>query len=107
MSGTIEYSMTLIYLIGAVTNRLPLKKWTITDVIVRACDLIEHLRYDEKPRFRLDGVIYDNTTGNATGNYTGIAAELDKILSPEYALTKMLICELRRQMGASYMQSSV
>ena len=91
--------MTLIYIIGAVRNRLPLKKWTITDVMVRACDLIEHLRYGEKPRFRLNSVEYDNTTGNATGNYTGIAAELDKILSPEYALTKMLFRELRRQKG--------
>lgn len=89
----------LDYVFAVVDNRLPLKKWTITDVIVRACDLIEPLRYGEKPRFRLDGVEYDNTTGNATGNYTGIAAELDKILSPEYAFTKMHFREQMQQVG--------
>lgn len=86
--------------IAIVYNRLPLKKWTITDVIVRACDLIEPLRYGQKPRFRLDGVIYDDTTGNATGYQSGsIAEELDKIIAPEYAFTKMTFREQMQQVG--------
>lgn len=100
-NGTIEYSMRLTYIIAVVQNRLPLKKWTITDVIVRACDLIEPLRYGEKPRFRLDGVNYDNTTGNALPTYQSgsIAEELDKIISPEYAFTKMHFREQMQQVG--------
>lgn len=86
--------------IAIVYNRLPLKKWTITDVIVRACDLIEPLKYGQKPRFRLDGVIYDDTTGNATGYRAGsIAERLDKIIAPEYAFTKMTFREQMQQVG--------
>lgn len=96
----IRANATLIFYVNVTTNRLPLKKWTITDVIVRACDLIEPLRYGEKPRFRLDGVIYDDTTGNATGYQQGsIAEELDKIISPEYAFTKMHFREQMQQVG--------
>ena len=99
-AGYADIFGTLEYIFSVFDNRLTLKKWTISDVIVRACDLIESLRYGENPRYRLDGVEYDNTTGNATGYQQGsIAEELDKILSPEYAFTKMLFRELRRQMG--------
>ena len=56
--------------LSVTENRLPLKKWTILDVINRTFDLIEPLRYGEKPRFRLDGVIYDDITGRAIGYLT-------------------------------------
>ena len=86
--------------IGVVDNHLPLKKWTITDVIVRACDLIEPLRYGEKPRFRFDGVVYDDTTGNAVSYEVGSQAKkYDKILSPEFAFTKMTFREQMQMVG--------
>ena len=94
------YFLTFTYTFSIFQNHLPLKKWTITDIIVRSCDLIEPLRYGQKPRFRLDGVIYDDTTGNATGYQQGsIAEELDKIIAPEYAFTKMTFREQMQQVG--------
>ena len=99
-AGNPAWVITASAIIAIVQNRLPLKKWTITAIIVRACDLIEPLRYGQKPRFRLDGVIYDDTTGNATGYRQGsIAEELDKIIAPEYAFTKMHFREQMQQVG--------
>lgn len=99
-AGYADIFGTLEYIFSVFQNRLPLKKWTITDVIVRACDLIEPLKYGQKPRFRLDGVIYDDTTGNATGYQAGsIAERLDKIIAPEYAFTKMTFREQMQQVG--------
>ena len=85
----------------AVENTLPLKKWTVTDVIIRACDLIEPLKYGEKPRFRFDGVSYDDVTGNALPTYTaGSQAEMfDNIIAPEFPFTKMLFREIMREIG--------
>lgn len=98
--GTTTLTGSISFSIAVFQNRLPLKKWTITDVIVRACDLIEPLRYGQKPRFRLDGVEYDDTTGNATGYRQGsIAERLDKIIAPEYAFTKMTFREQMQQVG--------
>ena len=88
------------YTIALVENHLPLKKWTVTEVINRAHDLLVPLRYGEKPQFRLSGVIYNDRTGRADGYETGSLAEkLDKILSPEYAFTKMNAREMLKQVG--------
>ena len=91
----------IVFIFAATENRLPLKKWTITDVIVRACDLIEPLMYGEKPRFRFDGVSYNATTGNANTTYASgsQAEEFDKIISPEFAFTKMTFREQMRMIG--------
>lgn len=101
VQNTPSYEITVSYTFTVIKNRLPLKKWTITDVIVRACDLIEPLRYGEKPRFRLDGVNYDNMTGNALSTYTSgsQAEEFDKIISPEFAFTKMTFREQMQKVG--------
>lgn len=55
-------------------NKLPLKKWTITDVVNRCFDLIEPLKYGEKPRFRFQGQNYDDATGNPTTKAQGSQA---------------------------------
>ena len=47
---------------AAVQNHYPLKKWTITDVINRCVETVIPLRYGEKPKFRLQGVNYDDTS---------------------------------------------
>ena len=92
--------ITLTYTFSVIENRYPLKKWTIMDVINRVFDTIEPLRYGQKPRFRLQGVIYDDETGNAIGYKEGsIAEKLDKILSPEFAFTKMNLREMLQQIG--------
>ena len=70
--------------IANIENHYPLKKWTIFDVVDRCCDLIEPLRRGEKPRFRLE---------------ENIREELDKIISPEFAFTKMTFREQMQQIG--------
>ena len=91
---------TIVGTVSITENRLPLKKWTILDVINRTFDLVEPLRYGEKPRFRLDGVIYDDITGRAIGYEEGsLAEELDQIISPEFVFTKMHLREMLKQIG--------
>lgn len=93
---------TVVYTLAVVQNRLPLKKWTITDVITRSAELLEPLSGNETvnrraPRFRLNGVTYDKS-GNVTGK-SGQAEEFDKILAPEFAFTKMTFREMLQQVG--------
>lgn len=96
----VEFSGGLRYYLSFVKNRYPLKKWTITDVILRACDLIEPLRFGEKPRFRFEGVNYDDNSGNPTTYNSGSQAEeFDKIMSPEFAFTKMTFREQMQKVG--------
>ena len=88
------------YLIAIIDNHLPYKKYTILDIINRAFDLIVPLKYGEKPKFRLQGVTYDDVTGNAIGYEKGtIAEELDKIIAPEYVFTKTNLREMLKQVG--------
>lgn len=74
----------LKYQIAVVENRLPLKRWTITDVINRLFDVAEPIRKGESPRFRL----------NAEQ-----AQKFDKILSPEFSFTKQTLRECLQQIG--------
>lgn len=93
------YSYLSVY-INVIKNRLPLKKWTITDVINRCCETVEPLKLLEKPRFRLEGVEY-NASGQVILPYTAgsQAEQLDKILSPEFVFTKMTLREMLQEIG--------
>lgn len=95
---TIEYAIAQAVGTGYIAltyNRLPLKKWTITDVVNRCFDLIEPLTYGQKPRFRLQGQNYDNTTGNPTTVVSGSQADkYSSILAPEYAFTRQTLKEM-------------
>ena len=84
LSYTFEY---------VVENKLPLKRWTCTDVILRLLDLAEPIRKGDKPRFRLEG---DNGDGQP---YTGQAAQFDTSLSPEFAFTKQTLRECLQEVG--------
>lgn len=96
---TVTYEATVSYYVSFVENRLPPKKWTVTDVIVRCCDLFEPLKMNDLPRFRFKGVNYDES-GNVTGYEAGSKAEkFDKILAPEFAFTKMTAREVLKQIG--------
>ncbi len=67
-----------------VENKLPLKEWTITDVINRTLDLAEPLRKGEKPRFILNAE----------------QAELfDKVLAPQFSFTKQTLRECLQEVG--------
>lgn len=74
--------------IAVVYNRLPLKKWTITDVINRVFEIVEPLEVidgvTEKPRFRLN---------------QAQAIKFDKILSPEFTFTQQTLREILQQIG--------
>lgn len=89
--------ITATYVFYAVENRYPLKRWTITDVINRLCDIAEPLRLDEKPRFRLQGTNYE---GVGPLYESGSQAErFDKVLAPQFSFTKSTLRECLQQCG--------
>lgn len=94
------YFYDYTYTFTVLKNRLPIKKWTITDVINRCCETVEPLKLLEKPRFRLEGVEY-NASGQVILPYTAgsQAEQLDKILSPEFVFTKMTLREMLQEIG--------
>lgn len=74
----------LTYIFTVVENQLPLKKWTIKDVINRLLDLAEPIRKGETPRFKL----------NAEQ-----AARFDKIIAPQFSFTKQTLRECLQEIG--------
>lgn len=72
------------YYFTVVENKLPLKEWTITDVIERTLDLTEPLRKGEKARFKLN---------------TAQAEQFDKILAPQFSFTKQTLRECLQEVG--------
>jgi hypothetical protein len=100
VGGANQYGeLILIYTFSVVVNRLPLKKWTVTDVINRIFDTVTPLFDNEKPQFRLKGVIYDDN-GNPVGvEPLSTADKLEKILAPEMTFTKMTLREMLKQVG--------
>ena len=94
-SWTIGYKTnTATYTFTVVDNKLPLKRWTATDVINRLLDLAEPLREQDYPRFRLQGINRDRTMEAGSQ-----AALFDTILSPEFAFTKQTLRECLQQVG--------
>lgn len=99
--GTTRYYVYQFhYNLNSVTNRKPLKKWTVTDVVTRCCELAEPLLSTETPRFAMDGVSYDATTGDINA-YTvnSQAAKYDKVIAPEFSMTKSTLREQLQQVG--------
>ena len=95
VAGTIGYKInTATYTFTVVDNKLPLKRWTATDVINRLLDLAEPLREQDHPRFRLQGINRDRTMEAGSQ-----AALFDTILSPEFAFTKQTLRECLQQVG--------
>lgn len=91
-------TIKVTYTLNGVENRLPLKKWTITDVVNRCLELAEPLREGENPRFNFDGVSYKN--GEIQKYTIGSQAEkYDKIIAPEFSMTKNTLREQLKQIG--------
>lgn len=90
--------------LAVVNNVLPLKRWTITDVINRCFDTVEPLEdnadfKNRKPRFRLQGVVYKDN-GDIDYYEQGSQAEkYDKIIAPEFAFTQNTLREMLSQVG--------
>lgn len=100
VSSTVRIGYKFHYNLNSVTNRKPLKKWTVTDVVTRCCELAEPLLSTETPRFAMDGVSYDATTGDInvyTANSQ--AAKYDKVIAPEFSMTKSTLREQLQQVG--------
>lgn len=96
-NGTNLITSLITYSFTAVQNYFPLKRWTITDVINRLCDIAEPLRLDEKPRFRLQGTNYE---GVGPQYQSGSQAErFDKVLAPQFSFTKSTLRECLQQCG--------
>lgn len=72
------------YRITVIENRLPLKKWTIKDVINRTLDIAEPLHKGETPRFRLN---------------EEQAALFDNIIAPQFSFTKQTLRECMQEVG--------
>ena len=73
----------------------PLKKWTVTDCVLRVLQLAEPLRAMQTPKYKFRGIIY-GSDGNIAGFVPGSQAEkYDKILAPEFTMTQ---CTLREQL---------
>lgn len=68
------------YTLNGVSNRYPLKPYTITDCINRVLDLAEPLMVGETPKYTLN---------------EAQATEFDKIKAPEFTMTQ---CTLREQL---------
>lgn len=109
-SSSITYSGTTVtdtYAIkgnfAVVENRLPLKDWTVTEVINRLLDTCEPIRRGEKPRFRLNGMRSDGTiiteNNKQAGEEVGQAAQFDKVLCPQLAFTKNTLRECLNEVG--------
>ncbi len=76
------------------TNGYTLKKWSITDCVLRVLECAEPLFDTENPRYSFQGVEYTN--GVASKYEEGSQAdEYDKILAPEFTMTQ---CTLREQL---------
>ena len=87
------------YYLNGVTNRKPLKKWTVTDVVTRCCELAEPLFGKELPRFALDGVSYDSNAKVQAYAANSQAAKYDKVIAPEFSMTKSTLREQLQQVG--------
>lgn len=90
---------TFFYYLNGVNNRKPLKKWTVTDVVTRCCELAEPLFGKELPRFTLDGVSYDSNAKVQAYAANSQAAKYDKIIAPEFSMTKSTLREQLQQVG--------
>lgn len=75
---------TLTYTMAVVDNKLPLKKWTIKDVIDRLLDIAEPIRQGETPRFKLN---------------PEQAAKFDTIIAPQFSFTKQTLRECLQAIG--------
>ena len=84
---------TATYTFLVVENKLPLKKWTVTEGIKRLLQLSVPIRKGDYPMFVLEG---DNGDGQP---YTGQAAQFDTIPLPEVAMTKQTLRECLQQIG--------
>lgn len=99
--GTTRYYVYQFhYNLNSVTNRKPLKKWTITDIVTRCCELAEPLLSTDTPRFAMEGVSYDATTGDINAYAANSqAAKYDKVIAPEFSMTKSTLREQLQQVG--------
>ena len=123
-SGISDTEINISYYIAIVKNKLPLKKWTITDCVNRCLELAEPLRTTsstgltsnnadnaggtgklnitsiETPRFIFDGVNYDaNGMRHSTYAVGSQAEKYDKVIAPEFAMTKSNLREQLQQIG--------
>jgi len=94
---------TISYTFQVVENRLPLKKWTITDVINRLLDVAEPIRKGERPRFRLNGMREDGTIiteeNKQEGETVGQAALFNTIYAPQFSFTRQTLRECLKDIG--------
>ncbi len=93
--STVNFNLyPAIYTFTVVENKLPLSKWTVTEVINRLLDECEPIRMGEKPRFRLEGI--DDNGDIIKGS---LADRLNQITAPEFTFTKQTLRECLQAIG--------
>ena len=90
---------TISFNFNVVENKLPLKPWTMTDVINRLLDVCEPIRQGEKPRFRLNGMGEDGKIISEGQEGAGQAAKFDKIPAPQFSFTRQTLRECLQEAG--------
>lgn len=79
-----DFTNTVTYRFAVVDNKLPLKKFTIKDVINRLLDVAEPIRKGEEARFKLN---------------ESQAALFDNIIAPQFSFTKQTLRECLQEIG--------
>jgi len=79
-----DKNYSFYFAFAVIENHLPLKKWTVTDVINRTLDLAEPLRRNDRVRFVLN---------------EAQAEKFDKIIAPEFSFTKQTLRECLKEVG--------
>lgn len=83
---SIEFTETFTFTIYGVTNRYPLKPWTVNDVIQRVLQLVEPIRRNQTPRFSFTPP-------------TDKKAKLFSQLAPEFTFTRLTLREALQTVG--------
>jgi hypothetical protein len=115
INNIVSYTLKATYNFSVLENKLPLKKYTITDCVIRCLELAEPLKVisstgstangdlvitaKEKPRFTFDGVEYSADGLTYTIKQGSQAEKYDKILAPTFTMTKATLREQLQQIG--------
>lgn len=83
-----------------ITDVKSLRPYSITDCINRVLELAEPIRRGERPRYVLDGAIYDVNGNLEPYEQDSNAEKYDKVRAPEFTLTQSTLREQLRAIGS-------
>lgn len=97
--GVVYRTFDFFFELYGVQDYLPLKRYSITDCILRVLECAEVLRVGDNPRFTFEGITYTN--GVASAPAAGSQAEkYSKIYAPEFTMTQSTLREQLKVIGS-------